>query len=169
MLVPGIRSPCHQLCATSGSVLIHHVVAPVLLGCAPGHDGYLPRSGAVQARTEGASKGSRGDCKQPEKEKGCDIGYALAASSCEGANSVDACTVTALDAITAFAVPNPNASSQTPSVFSGLDARPVALPSQSPSLLRFGKVLFKPSLSAVDGDQPKQLLHGCQCRFLVQL
>ena len=65
---------------------------------------------------------------------------------------MDACTVTALDAITAFAVPNPNASSQTPSVFSGLDARPVALPSQSPSLLRFGKVLFKPSLSAVDAE-----------------
>ena len=41
------------------------------------------------------------------KGKGCDIGYALAASSCEGANSVEACTVTALDAITAFAVPNP--------------------------------------------------------------
>ena len=39
--------------------------------------------------------------------KGCDIGYALAASSCEEANSVDACTVTALDATTAFAVPNP--------------------------------------------------------------
>jgi len=44
---------------------------------------------------------------------GCDIGYALAASSCEGAFSVDACTVTALDAITAFAVPNPNCPSQS--------------------------------------------------------
>jgi hypothetical protein len=42
------------------------------------------------------------------KGKGCDIGYALAANSCEGANSVETCTVTALDAITAFAVPNPN-------------------------------------------------------------
>ena len=39
--------------------------------------------------------------------KGCDIGYALAANSCEGANNVDACTVTALDATTAFAVPDP--------------------------------------------------------------
>jgi hypothetical protein len=48
-----------------------------------------------------------------EKGKGCDIGYALAVSSCEGANSVDACTVTASDAITAFAVPNPNYSSQS--------------------------------------------------------
>jgi hypothetical protein len=47
-----------------------------------------------------------------EKGKGCDIGYALAISSCEGANSVEACTVTALDAITAFAVPNPNCPSQ---------------------------------------------------------
>jgi hypothetical protein len=44
--------------------------------------------------------------------KGCDIGYCLAASSCEGVNSVDACTVTALDAITAFAVPNPGDTSQ---------------------------------------------------------
>jgi hypothetical protein len=48
-----------------------------------------------------------------EKGKGCDIGYALAVSSCEEANSVDACTVTASDAITAFAVPNPNSSSQS--------------------------------------------------------
>ena len=47
------------------------------------------------------------------KGKGCDIGYALAISSCEGANSVEACTVTALDAITAFAVPNPNCPSQS--------------------------------------------------------
>ena len=39
--------------------------------------------------------------------KGCDFGYALAAASCEGATGVDACTVTALGAITAFAVPNP--------------------------------------------------------------
>jgi hypothetical protein len=47
------------------------------------------------------------------KGKGCDIGYALAASSCEEANSVEARTVTALDAITAFTVPNPNSSSQS--------------------------------------------------------
>ena len=39
--------------------------------------------------------------------KGCDFGYALADNSCEGALGVDACTVTALDAATAFAVPNP--------------------------------------------------------------
>jgi hypothetical protein len=62
--------------------------------------------------------------RRVEKGKGCDIGYALVASYCEVANSVDACTVTAFDAATAFAVPNPNWSSQTQSVFSGLDARP---------------------------------------------
>jgi hypothetical protein len=85
-----------------------------------------------------------------ENSKGCDIGYALAASSCEGANSVDACTVTALDAITAFAVPNPSCSSQNQLVFSGLVALQVALLSRSPSLLRAGKVLIKPTLSTVD-------------------
>ncbi len=86
----------------------------------------------------------------PENSKGCDIGYVLAIISCEGANSVDACTVTALDAITAFAVPNPNCPSQEQSVFSGLAANQVALTSRSLSLLRTGKVLIKPTLSAVD-------------------
>jgi hypothetical protein len=49
--------------------------------------------------------------------KGCDLGYGLAANSCEGVNSVDACTVTALDAITAFAVPNPGGTSQSSRFF----------------------------------------------------
>ena len=97
--------------------------------------------------------------------KGCDIGYALAASSCEGANSVEACTVTALDAITAFAVPNPNRSSQSQSVFSGLVALRVASVSRSLSLLRTGKVLAKPTLSAIDVSHVKQSLHGCQRLF----
>src|SRR6266567_8569543 len=106
-----------------------------------------------------------------KNSKGCDIGYALAASSCEEANRVDACTVTALDAITAFAVPNPNCSSQSQSVFSGLVANQVALTSRSPSLLRTGKVLIKPTLSAVDVSHVKQLLHRCQCFFssLIQI
>jgi hypothetical protein len=47
------------------------------------------------------------------KGKGRDIGYALAADSCEGVLGVEACTITALDAIAAFAVPNPNHSSQS--------------------------------------------------------
>jgi hypothetical protein len=56
---------------------------------------------------EAAENGSR------RNRKGRDIGYALAANSCEGVNSVEARTVTAPDAITAFAVPNPNCSSQS--------------------------------------------------------
>jgi hypothetical protein len=47
-----------------------------------------------------------------QNRKGCDIGYALAISSCEEANSMEACTIAALDVITAFAVPNPNFPSQ---------------------------------------------------------
>jgi hypothetical protein len=42
-----------------------------------------------------------------ENRKGCDIGYAPAIFSCEEADSVDTCTVAALDAITAFAVSKP--------------------------------------------------------------
>src|SRR6516164_914391 len=83
-----------------------------------------------------------GCCNCSGNGKGCDIGYAPAICSCEGADSVDACTVTALDAIAAFAVPNPNCSSQKQSVFSGLDALQVALSSRSLSLLRTGKVYF---------------------------
>jgi len=78
----------------------------------------------------------------PGNGKGCDIGYALAASSCEGANSMEACTVTALDAITAFADPGPNHSSQSQSVFSGLVARQLALASRSLSLLWIDKFYF---------------------------
>jgi hypothetical protein len=61
--------------------------------------------------------------EQKPKGKGCDIGYALAVSSGEGVHSVETRTVTAPDAITAFAIPNPNCSSQNQSVFSGLVAR----------------------------------------------
>ena len=64
----------------------------------------------------------------PKNDKGCDIGYALAARSCEGANSVDARTVTALDATTAFAVPDPGAILANASDFSGLEALPVTRP-----------------------------------------
>jgi hypothetical protein len=74
--------------------------------------------------------------------KGCDIGYVPAISSYEEANSVDTCTVAALDAITAFAVPNPNCSSQKQSVFSGLVALQVTLRSGSLSLLQTGKFDF---------------------------
>jgi hypothetical protein len=71
-----------------------------------------------------------------EKGKGCDIGYALAISSCEEANSVETCTVTALDAITAFAVPNPNSSSQSRRFFQVW--LPVGLPFRADHSAYFG-------------------------------
>jgi len=76
--------------------------------------------------------------EEHQNGKGRDIGYALVVSSYEEANNVDACTITAPDVITAFAVPDPNYSSQSQSVFSGLVARQVALPSESPNLFWIG-------------------------------
>ena len=46
---------------------------------------------------------------------------------------MEARTVTAPDAITAFAVPNPNCSSQIQSVFSGLAAQQVARRADHPT------------------------------------
>jgi len=63
------------------------------------------------------------------KSKGCDIGYALAISSCEGANSVETCTVTALRCDHRFRGPKPQLPLAGLSVFSGLAARWVTLPS----------------------------------------
>jgi len=46
------------------------------------------------------------------KGKDRDIGYALAASSCEGVSDVDACTIAVLDVTAAFAAPYPGVTSQ---------------------------------------------------------
>jgi hypothetical protein len=90
--------------------------------------------------------------------KGCDIGYVPAICSCEGAGRVDPCTVAALDAIAAFAVPNPSSSSQSQPVFSGLVARSRS-PWRADHSAYFGLARFiSPILSAVDGRQIKQLL-----------
>src|SRR5215475_2212324 len=100
-----------------------------------------------------------------KNKKGRDCGYALATGSCEEANSVDACTVTTLDVITAFAVPNLNCPSLDQSIFSGLAASRVAPLDLSLSLLRIGNVLFSPTLSTVDACDIKILLHACQRSF----
>ena len=77
-----------------------------------------------------------------KNRKGCDIGYALAASSCEGADSVDACTVTALDAIAAFASQTPAPPRRVSRFFRVWLPVQVTLTSRSLSLLRTGKVYF---------------------------
>ena len=75
---------------------------------------------------------------------------------------MEACTVTTPDAITAFAAPDPNCSSQSQSVFSGLAADRVAPAGGSLGLVRIGNFLFSPTLSTVDGEQLKQSPQGCQ-------
>ena len=68
---------------------------------------------------------------------------------------MQACTVTALDAITAFAIQNPSSSSQSQPVFSGLVAPQVALLRADHSAY-FGLTSFISSiLSAVDAEQTK--------------
>src|SRR5215472_9062968 len=91
-----------------------------------------------------------------EKGKGCDFGYALAANSCEGLSRVDACTVTASDAITAFAVPDPNVSSQRRRFFRVRVSDESLHRTESPSLLRTSYGLLKPTLSAIDASHPKR-------------
>ncbi len=78
---------------------------------------------------------------------------------------MDACTVTTLDVITAFAVPNLNCPSQDQSIFSGLAANQVAPLGVSPSLLRTGNDLFLPTLSTVDASHIKVLRQSCQRSF----
>jgi len=73
-----------------------------------------------------------------EKEKGRDLGYALAANSCEGVDRVESCTITALDVTAAFAAPGPGYVLAEQPVFSGQDAYQVTLADVSPSLLRAG-------------------------------
>jgi hypothetical protein len=72
------------------------------------------------------------------------------------------------DAITAFAVPNPNHSSQNSRFFQVW--LPVGLPLRADHSAYFGlaKVLIKPILSTVDARHPKYLRAECQCRFSVQ-
>src|SRR5262249_61400151 len=103
-----------------------------------------------------------------------------AGNSCEGVNSVDACTVTALDAITAFAVPDPNSSSQSRRFFR-VRVSDESLPrTESPTSLRISYGLLKPTLSAIAASHPKRergnlnagdtrngktFLHEAQCIF----
>ena len=81
---------------------------------------------------------------------------------------MEACTVTALDAITAFAVPNPNCPSLSRRFFQVW--RPSGSPRQADhsAYSRTRQILFRQTLSAVDGCHPKHFLPSCQCRFSVQ-
>jgi hypothetical protein len=80
---------------------------------------------------------------------------------------VEACTITAPDVITAFAVPNPNHSSQSCRFFQVWrpTGYPTGLITQSTS---DWLMLFEPTLSIVDSEETKGSVDECQCRFSVQ-
>ncbi len=80
---------------------------------------------------------------------------------------MDARTVTAPDAITAFAVPNPGPSSQKRSVFSGSGARRVAPAADHPAYFGSANVNLL-TLSAIDVPDSNYCSKSCQCLLLVQ-
>ncbi len=83
------------------------------------------------------------------KGKGCDIGYAPVSRSCEGAEHVATCTVAALGAITAFAVPAPATSRKACRLPGCPASRPAG--ANHPAYFGLAKLLGPPTLSAVDG------------------
>lgn len=90
----------------------------------------------------------------PGKRKGCDFGYALAASSCEGASCMDARTVAALDVTAAFAAQTPTAPRRVSRFFRVW--LPLGSPRGADHSAYFGLTNFTSSnLSAVDAMQVK--------------
>jgi hypothetical protein len=89
----------------------------------------------------------------PKNYKGCDIGYAPAAGSCERVNHVDTCTVTAFDVITAFAVSVPSLPLAELAGFFGPESpanRFTRLITQSTSAKRcLFRLTFRPSTHAI--------------------
>lgn len=77
---------------------------------------------------------------------------------------MDTCTVAVLDAITAFAVPNPGVSSQIRRFFRVWPRASRPAP-ESPSLLRTGNDLLKPTLSAVDSSKISHFSKDVNARF----
>ena len=104
----------------------------------------MPWAGTLQIETGERRRGALRSGS--ENRKGCDFGYAPAVDSCEGVAGVDACTVAALDTITAFAVPNLGGHLATPSIFSGLAVLASRLAYRPISLVQVGNELLKPTL-----------------------
>ncbi len=81
---------------------------------------------------------------------------------------MDACTVTALDATTAFAVTNPGYSSQRGRFFQAWKLFELPLRADHPAYFGPGKLSFPPTLSAVDESEVKHSGEKSQRRFSVQ-
>ena len=73
-----------------------------------------------------------------------------------------------LDAITAFAVPNPNHSSQSSRFFRVWLPNKLPCRANHPVYFGLAKVYFSQPFRPSTGSNPKQLRHSCQCRSLVQ-
>ena len=82
-------------------------------------------------------------------KKNRDIGYALAANSCERVSGVDTCTVAVPDVISAFTVPNPGVPSQSSRFFRVWPSSGSPRPSNHPAYFRLA-TLLKLTLSAID-------------------
>src|SRR5215470_17481032 len=84
-----------------------------------------------------------------ENRKGCDFGYALAASSCEGVLGVEACTVTALERSPLSQLQTPADISQRSRFFRVWRSFRSPGSNRSPGVLRNGYEKLPP-FSAVD-------------------
>jgi len=91
-----------------------------------------------------------------EKFKGRDIGYALAARSCEGAKLRGGMYRHSPDAITAFTVPNPNCPSQSRRFFQVWSLSGLPRLADHPAYFGVAKFYFGPTLSAVDARESKR-------------
>ena len=81
---------------------------------------------------------------------------------------MEACTVTAPDAITAFTVPNPNCPSQSRRFFQVWSLSGLPRLADHPAYFGVAKFYFGPTLSAVDARESKRYVNKCQCRISVQ-
>jgi hypothetical protein len=99
-----------------------------------------------------------------KSEKAVNLGYALAANSCERANSVESCTVTALWCDHCFRSSKPQRPFAKPFVFSGL-AIPASRPAETDHPAYFGlATIRKPTLSACKNGAEQDY-----CRVLVHV
>ena len=81
---------------------------------------------------------------------------------------MEACTVTAPDAIAAFTVPDPNCPSQSRRFFQVRSLSGLPRLADHPAYFGLAKFYFGPTLSAVDARESKRCVNKCQCRISVQ-
>ena len=81
---------------------------------------------------------------------------------------MDPCTVAALDAITAFAIPNPSSSSQSQPVFSGLVVRSGRPDGQITQPTSDWQVLFRQSFQPSTGNKLNSCVISVNAKYGVK-